>query len=70
MKLQNKVYDVAKWIVMIVIPALGVLYATLAAVWGWPYAEQISKTCNAVTTALGIILGISTLNYNKETGAK
>ena len=40
MKLNNKVYDVMKWIVMIVLPALSAFYVALAPVWGWPYAEQ------------------------------
>lgn len=66
MKVSNKVYDVLKWIVMIVIPALTTAYVGLAAVWGFPYAEPIAKTSAIVCTLLGAILGISTINYNKE----
>lgn len=66
MKLSNKVYDILKWIVMIVIPALTTAYVGLAAVWGWPYAEPIAKTSAIVCTLLGAILGISTAQYNKE----
>lgn len=65
MKISNKVYDVLKWIVMIVIPALTTAYVGLAAVWGFPYAEPIAKTSAIVCTLLGAILGISTINYNK-----
>ena len=33
MKLNNKVYDILKWLVIIVMPAVATLYAALAAVW-------------------------------------
>ena len=49
MKLNNKVYDILKWIVMIVLPALSAFYVALAPVWGWPYAEQVAMTISAVT---------------------
>ena len=65
MKLPNKVYDVLKWIVCIVIPALTTAYVGLSSVWGWPYAESIAKTSAIVCTLLGSILGLSTISYNK-----
>lgn len=66
MKLKDSVYDVLKWIVMIVIPAMTTAYVGLAAVWGWPLAEPIAKTSAIICTLLGAILGISTAQYNKE----
>lgn len=66
MKLPNKVYDVLKWICAIVLPALGTLYFALASIWSLPYAEAIVGTIAAVTTFLGVILGISTATYNKQ----
>ncbi len=66
MKLNNKVYDVLKWIVMLVLPTLATLYSALSAVWGWPMAEEVTSTIAAVTAALGALLGISTVNYNKS----
>ena len=65
MKLPNKCYDVLKWIVMIVIPALTTAYVGLSAVWGWPYAEPVAKTSAIACTLLGALLGISTAEYNK-----
>lgn len=61
----DKVYDVLKAIAMIVLPALGTLYFALAGIWGWPYAEQIVGTITAIDTFLGVILGISTMQYKK-----
>lgn len=66
MKLPDKVYDVLKWIVMIVIPALTTAYVGLAAVWGWLYAEEIAKTSAVFCTLLGALLGISTAEYRKN----
>ena len=66
MKLTNKTYDILKWIAQILLPALGTLYFALASIWGFPYAEQIVGTITAVDAFLGVLLGISTKNYNKE----
>lgn len=66
MKLSNTVYDVLKWIVMIVIPALTTAYVGLAAIWGWPCPEAVAKTSAIVCTLLGALLGISTAEYRKE----
>ena len=65
MKLSNKLYDVLKWITMIVIPALATAYVGLASIWGWPYADEVAKTAAVVCTLLGALLGISTAQYNK-----
>ena len=65
MKLPDKVYDILKWVTMIVIPALATAYVGLASVWGWPFADEIAKTAAVVCTLLGALLGISTAQYNK-----
>ena len=64
--MNNKVYDVLKWIALILLPALGTLYFALAGIWGFPHADAIVGTVTAVETFLGVILGISTINYNKK----
>lgn len=65
MKLSNRVYDFLKWIAMYLLPALGTLYFALGSIWGLPHGEQIVGTITAVDTFLGVLLGISTANYNK-----
>ena len=70
MKLPNKVYDVLKWITILLLPASAVLYKTLAQEWGLPYDMQIPNTINAVTVFLGAILGISCFNYDKDGDAE
>lgn len=65
MQLNSKLYDILKWITMIVIPALTTAYVGLSAIWGWPYADQIAKTSAVVCVLLGSLLGISTAEYNR-----
>ena len=64
--MSNKLYDALKWIAMYLLPALGTLYFALASIWGLPYGEQIVGTITAIDTFLGVILGISTAQYNKR----
>ena len=66
MKLPDKVYDVLKWVVLIVLPALTTAYVGLAVIWGWLYAEEVAKTSAVICTLLGSLLGISTAQYNKD----
>ena len=66
MKISNKLYDILKWLVIIVLPALATLYAALSTVWAWPYSEEVVTTITAVDTFLGAVLCISTATYNKE----
>lgn len=66
MKLPDKVYDVLKWITLVVIPALATAYVGLAAVWGWPYADEIAKTAAVICALLGALLGVSTAEYRKH----
>lgn len=64
--MSNKVYDVLKWIVVMVLPALGTFYFALAGIWGFPYGEAIVGTIAAIDTFLGAALCISTAQYNKN----
>lgn len=66
MKMSNKVYDVLKFIAQIVLPAVGTLYFALAKIWGFPFAAEIVGTISAVDAFLGALLGISTMQYNKD----
>jgi hypothetical protein len=66
MKLPNKLYDVLKWITLILIPALATAYVGLSAVWGFPYADEVARTACVACTLLGALLGISTAEYRKK----
>lgn len=64
--ISNKLYDVLKWLVLIVIPALTTFYAVLDNIFGWGYAETVTTISAAACTCIGAIIGISTAQYNKE----
>lgn len=66
MKLPDGVYNILKWVVMIVLPALTTAYVGLANIWGFPYPQQIAETSAVICTLLGALLGISTANYYKD----
>ena len=66
MVLDNKVYDILKWIALIVLPAIGTAYFGLAAIWGLPYGEQVVGTITVIDTFLGAILGVSSKQYTKN----
>ena len=66
MKLPNSLYDILKWVTMIVLPALATAYVGLASIWGWPFADEVAKTTAVICTLLGALLGISTAQYNKD----
>lgn len=64
--MSNKTYDILKWVAQLLLPAAGTLYFALSAIWGFPYGEQVVGTITAIDVFLGVILGISTTQYNKS----
>lgn len=64
--MNNKTYDILKFIAQIVLPGLGTLYFALAGIWGFPYGEQIVGTIAAIDAFLGLLLGLSSAQYYKS----
>lgn len=64
--LSNKVYDILKFISLIILPAIATLVGTLGNIWNWPYIEQIVPSITAIDVFLGAILGISSIKYNEK----
>ena len=65
LKMNDKVYDVLKWICMLFLPALAVLVKTICGIWNLPLGEEISTTIMAIDAFLGAILGISHIQFKK-----
>ena len=65
MTLNNKVYDVLKWIVLIFLPAAGVFYAALDGAFGWGYTETVTTVLAAAAAFLGALIGVSTASYKE-----
>ena len=63
--MSNKLYDVLKYLTIIVFPAIGALYTGLSQIWNLPYAAEVPATITVICTFLGAILCISTAQYNR-----
>lgn len=64
-QLPDKWYDLLKWLVVIVIPALTTFYTVLDQVFGWGFGEMVATISAALCTCIGAIVGISSANYYK-----
>ena len=64
--MNNKVYDILKWIAQILLPALGTFYFAIATRWNLPAPDAVVGTITAIDAFLGAVLGISTIAYNKN----
>lgn len=66
MVISPKVYDVLKWISLVVLPAIATFYFGLAQVWGLPLAGEVVATITLTDTLLGGLLGISSAKYKNS----
>ena len=65
MKMNNKIYDVIKYFLMVFYPALTLLISTLGTIYGFE-TEKILLTVSAIVTFVGTVTGISNYNYKKN----
>ena len=66
MKFENRVYDVLKWICLIFLPAVAILYSAIDGVFGWGYTATVTTIISAIEAFIGSMIGISTKAYRKE----
>lgn len=67
LQLDNKVYDVLKWVAMIALPAISTFIVVISKIWGWPdMGSMIAQTVTAVALLLGSLLGISHISYRND----
>ena len=64
--LPDHVYDILKWVAIIVMPALSTFIIGLGGIWSLPYAGQAAATVTAVGVLLGALLGLSSVKYNSR----
>jgi hypothetical protein len=62
----GKLYDILKWVALIVLPSLATLVKAICMIWNLPYGDAISLTITAVATFIGALLGVDTAVYNKK----
>ena len=70
MKFSNQVYDALKWIAQYFLPATGTLYFAISSIWGLPFGEEVVGTITALDVFLGVLLGISSYQYYKNSEEK
>ncbi|MFK4897396.1 phage holin [Lactococcus petauri] len=63
--MNNKAYNVLKWLVLTALPGLGVLIGALGPTYGWENTETAVITLNAITVFLGTLTGYSSYKYNQ-----
>ena len=66
MILPQKAYEIIRWIVVIVLPALITLYGVIGTTFDLAYTQQIITIAIAVDTCLGTIFQISKINFDRE----
>lgn len=64
--LNKTMYDRLKFLAMTVLPGVGSLYFGLAQIWNLPNGEKVVGTITVVDLFLGLLLGISTAQYNRS----
>lgn len=64
--LNDKTYNLLKWLAQIGLPAVGALYFGLAQIWGLPNAEAVVGTITVVDVFLGVLLGLSASAYQRS----
>lgn len=57
--LPDWIYDIAKWMGLILCPALAALIGKAGPAWGLPNVDAIVLTINAVGVFIGAIIGAS-----------
>ena len=70
MKIPDSAYNILKWIGLIVLPGCAWFVGQVAPEWGWENVDAIVKTLNSLGTLIGVLIGVSTLNYYKDGGAE
>jgi hypothetical protein len=64
--LSNKIYDLLKWIVQLLLPGFATLYMGVADIWGLPYKEEIVATTLSIILFLNFVMGLSSAQYFKD----
>lgn len=68
MHFDNRVYDFLKWVCLILLPAVSVLYRALDGSFGWGYSEVVTAVIDAVAVFIGTLIGVSTVAVKKTNG--
>ena len=65
----SRVYDILKWLGLIVLPALALFVNTVGPAWGWPHVDAIVTTLNALGILAGTLIGVSAIKQRIDLAA-
>lgn len=68
--LNDKAYEVLKWLGLIALPAIATFIGVIGAVWGWHDTDAIVTTLNAIGVLIGSLIGISHATAKTEDTTK
>lgn len=57
--LPPQIYQLAKWLGLIALPALATFIGVVGPVWAWPHTDAIVTTINAIGVLVGALIGVS-----------
>jgi hypothetical protein len=61
--MSEKLYDLLKWVALVLLPGLSALYFGLGQIWNLPAVEQVVGTVTVLDTFLGLVIKQSSKNY-------
>lgn len=59
--LPDRVYDILKWVAMVLLYAVATFVGAVGPAWGWPDVNAIVLTLTSLGTLLGAVLGVSSV---------
>lgn len=66
----DKVYDIVKWVGLILLPALATLVGTVGIAAGWQYTDLTVTVITALGTFVGALVGASSACAKKSQGGE
>jgi hypothetical protein len=67
--MSDRMYNGAKRLVQIILPAFSALYFGLASIWGLPSPDKVVGSVAVLTTFVGVCIGISNKTYTAMDGS-
>lgn len=65
----SRVYDILKWLGLIVLPALALFVSTVGPAWDWTHVDAIVTTLNALGILAGALIGVSAIKQRLDLAA-